>query len=177
MNISMTIKQKLICAFTVAVVFPMVALFLVNSSQMKSSIYGSYEEKIKADTEKIISYNLQKMLETTTNYISFLSTDSNIIQAAYYATEVGSLNDLQTLLDELVNEKLDISFLEVADLQGKIVYSTAPESKEIRQGKVLVQAQNKKQHVEFEFDNKTGKFNMHTAATIVRKGKVIGIIH
>ena len=173
----MSIKQKLIAAFAAAVMFPMIAIFLVNSSQMKSSIYGSYEEKIRADTEKIVSYNMEKMLETASNYISFLSSDSNIVQAAYYATAVGSINDLQTLVDTLVNEKLDISFLEFADLQGKIIYSTVPESKEISKGKVLAEAQNGKQHVELEFDKKTEKFRIHTAAAVERKGKSIGVIH
>lgn len=173
----MSIKQKLIAAFTAAVMFPMIAIFLVNSSQMKSSIYSSYEEKIRADTEKIVSYNMEKMLETASNYINFLSSDSNIVQAGYYATAVGSINDLQTLVDTLVNEKLDISFLEFADLQGKIIYSTVPESKEISRGKVLAEAQNGKQHAELEFDKKTEKFRIHTAAAVERKGKLIGVIH
>ncbi len=173
----MSIKQKLITAFTAAVMFPMIAIFLVNSSQMKSSVYGSYEEKIRADTEKIVSYNMDKMLETASNYISFLSSDSNIVQAAYYATALGSTNDLQTLVDTLVNEKLDISFLEFADLQGKIIYSTVPESKEISKGKVFAEAQNGKQHAELEFDKKTDKFRIHTAAVVKRKGKSIGVIH
>jgi methyl-accepting chemotaxis protein len=174
----MNLKQKLTAGFLVVVVIPLVAMLLINNSMMKSSIYGSYEEKVKADIEKIIKYNLQEKLQTASNYIKFLAMDSNVVQSTYYATAVGSVDDLKGLVNK-VREELDLSFLEVLDLKGKIVHSTAEErnGKNISQSKVIMKAQNGVQVVKFEFDEDARGFQIHTAARIKKNEKAIGIVH
>ncbi len=178
MMFKMNIKRKLIGGFLLVILVPMIAMLFFSISMMEESIYSSYEEKIKTDMEKIINTDLRKMLQTASNYIMFLSSDSNITQATYYGTVIGNVDNLKLSLNK-AREELELSYLEVINLDGKIVYSTTEDrvDKSIEQNEIIMDTLNGKQVLNFRLDNNSKLFQIQTAAIIKRKNKPIGIIH
>lgn len=171
----MNTKKKLIGGFMLTVAVPVLALLLVNTFAMKDAIWTSYEEKIRASVVAVTTRAFPEMLNITTNYISFLSSDANFVKAAYYALEIGNLDNIATLIPEQ-NAKLQLSFLNLIDNNGKIIYSTRTE----RVGQVLeksvipMKIKEGSAVTRFNHHDKSNVFMISSMAPVMQKGKHIG---
>jgi X-X-X-Leu-X-X-Gly heptad repeat protein len=144
---------------------------------MKRSISESYQEKMRDSIHNLVDENLDGMVVTTANYLEFLSQDSNVIQATYYATAVDSTENLEKQLGNRRNE-LRLSFLEVVDLKGRVVHSTmtGQEGKQIDQSVLFQRAREGNQEVRMERNDESGHFRIHSAVLIKRNKKPLAII-
>ena len=176
--ITMTIKKKLIIGSLLTVLLPMLAMLVLNISQMKTAIHTSYEDKIKSDMSRVIEQTMPGMMRKTVNYIDFLAMDANLVKASYYAINIGSITKIQKQLEKF-NDKLKLSFMEVSDLKGKIIYSTMKEriGRDRSEDAFFATVKEKGSDIRFFFDKDTGGFNMDAAAVILRKKNRIGIIY
>ena len=174
----LTLRQKLTVSLLSMAVVPTIVLFFVNSSMMKSAIFASHEERAKADTDMIVSRNLKNLEQVALNYAKFLSIDATVVQAAYYATALGSTADLQALLQK-VKEELGLSFVEFTDLRGNVLSSTLPNRKGalVDQSTIISESERKGGHVEFALIAEEKLFQIHAGAILNRGGASLGVIH
>lgn len=174
----MKVKYKLIGAFLLVALVPIVAMIIVNNQMMEDAIYSDYVKSGEDNTDRVINYIFPKMMDSAVNYVRFMSLDANLVKAAYYANTLSSPDDIKAMLPKFKDE-LALSFIELTNLKGKISYST----KESRIGTIIDQvsvissAKSGSQTIQFEYEKSIGKFIIHTAALIKRKGKPIGMLH
>ena len=174
----MNIKKKLIGGSLLTVLVPVLAMLVLNTSQIKSAIHTSYEDKVKSDVFRIIEQTIPEMMRKTMNYISFLSTDANLVKASYYAISIGSSANIQKQLGKF-NDKLKLSFMEISDPNGKIIHSTMKEriGRDRSGDGFFATVKEKGSHIRFFFNKDTGEFNIDAAEVIIRKKKRIGIVY
>ncbi len=177
--ITVNIRHKLTGAFIIVVLISTAVVIAVNLDRMEKAINSSYEKKAKADAIQTIDFVIRYMLETSSNYVQFLAKDSNLIKATYYAVNIGATQDLQTVLPKF-QDRLKLSFIEVMDLNGKILHSTQGSQERslfIHQSANTFDQRLGEYDATFEYDKNAKQFRIHTDAYIERKGKRIGSIH
>ncbi len=174
----MKIRHKLTASFFLVVLVPMVAMIFMTQSKMEAAITKDYEKKGKGDTQRVVEYVLPKLQEATLNYVKFLAMDANVVHASYYANVVDSPDDLKKRLNVSVQE-LGLSYIEVADKKGKITYSTIEErnGRNINDYEVVKNALSDKNRAYLERHPEFDQYVLHSAAKIIRKGKMIGVLH
>lgn len=173
----MKIKTKLTIGFLIIVILPMVSILFVTNMMMKSSVYAYYKEKLLFDVSEITSDSVSQMENTISNYILFLSDDSKINKAAYYATAIRDTDRIKKELDQTA-KKLDLSYIELIGKDGVIIYSTIKQ----RIGKPAdaIQFNNKGFFVGSSFGKLRSElftFNTQSASKLRRKKKWIATIH
>lgn len=175
---TMKIKHKLIGAFLIVAVVPIVAMMFVNNSMMSDAIYSDYTQKGKEDTERAAHYSIPKMIENAKNYVHFMSLDANLVKASYYANTLDSKDELKTLLSEFKGE-LGLSVAELTDMDGKITVSDDPSRIGVKVGNasIIKAAASGNQETRFEFDKDLNSLVVHTAALVERKGKAVGLLY
>lgn len=174
----MKVKHKLIGAFLLVALVPIVAMILVNNSMMEDAIYNDYVKRGEENTDRAVHYTFPKMMESAVNYVRFMSLDANLVKAAYYANVLSSADDIKVTLTKFKDE-LRLSEIELTDLEGKVTYSTLETriGTSIADELVITSAKNDVQNIQFEYEKRIGQFVIHTAALIKRKGKPVGILH
>ncbi len=173
----MKIKHKLIAAFLGVVLIPIITIIFINQSAMDQAITRDYQEKGKGDLQNLMHVAFPKLVGSTVNYINFMAMDANMVKAAYYANGLNSPKDLMELLTRYQTD-LGLSFIELTDEKGKITFSTVDgrvglklaEDEAAKAGEELKEA-------EFTVYPYFGKYVISTAVNVVRKGKLIGMLH
>ena len=173
----MNINQKLNGGFLAVVLIPMVAVLLANQNAMKESISGFYKESLKASINKIAVDDLHVMENGARNYMHFLSKDGRVIKSAYYATNIGNSEDMETILKE-AKQAFGISFLEFMDMSGNVVFSTSPERSKMNfsSDAFFKTASGDVQHTGLFFDPTLMKFRVQSAVLIKRHDQPIGLL-
>ncbi len=173
----MKIKHKLIAAFLAVVLIPIIAIIFVNQSAMDEAITHDYQVKGQSDLENFTHFALPKLADATVNYINFMALDSNIIKASYYANTLNTADDIKTALAKF-QQQLGLSFIEITDESGKVTFSSIESRAGTRLSNALISnAESDTKQVEFVIDPGFNQYTITTAATILRKGKSIGLIH
>ena len=97
-SVIMKIKSKLVGGFVLAVTVPAALLLMLNITNMAGAIRGTYEEKVRTSVVSATQRSFPGMVSTVANYISFLAADANLVKSAYYALEIGSLENVSTFI-------------------------------------------------------------------------------
>ncbi len=174
----MTLGRKLLISMVLMALVPMCAMLIASNTMMRDSIYVSYEDKINGDLEAIVTDKFLDMTKSADNYVKFLSLDANVIKATYYATALDQIEGLAGLLENLKSD-LDLSFMQVIDLDGNVVSSTIADRSggQVGDSIVVKEALSGGQIAALEMDKHSGHFHIQSAAMVQRKGKAIGIVH
>ncbi len=144
---------------------------------MDQAITRDYQEKGKGDLQNLMHVTFPNLVGSTVNYLNFMAMDANMVKAAYYANGLNTPKDLMEMLTRYQAD-LGLAFIELTDKEGKITYSTV----EGRAGNMLdtaeiARANDQMREAEFTVYPYFGKYVISTAVTVVRKGKVIGLLH
>ncbi|MBF0146216.1 MAG: methyl-accepting chemotaxis protein [Magnetococcales bacterium] len=173
----MRIKTKLISGFSLTVTVPIMALLVVNTFSMRDAIRASYEERIRASLSLATNRSFPGMVDTVMNYIDFLAADANFVKAAYYALEIGNIENIKTFLHEQ-NAKLKLSYLDLMDNRGTIIFSTLPER--IGHTEEKIDPPGNDEHkgavVRLQRQTQSGIFAIMATAPVVQKGKKLGTL-
>lgn len=119
----MKIKYKLAGSFVIVTLVSIVAVVYTYHAMMTGAIQKSYEYNARENAVTMADQAIQQMLEKSANYTGFLAKDTPLIQAAYYATLLGSPEDAERLMNEY-QERLGLSFINLISPSGELVYST-----------------------------------------------------
>ena len=165
----MNINRKLTASFVLVVLLSVVAIIYVNHVTMTRTIHSSYQKFAKSNATQISKTILHTLYESSTNYVRFLSQDSNVVRATYYANAVGDTQDLSRILPDF-KERLQLSFIQVRKLDGEHLYSVFGD----QTGASLHDDGEHEGY--FGYEPLLGKFLIHGSARVLRKGKAVGVL-
>ena len=173
------IRYKLTLAIMSTVLILMFASTFINLKQLQEVIHRNYEQKgIDAVT---LTHNLsfQRLIEVTENYTNFLTQDSNVRQAVFELISLGQEQDVVEILPQYAS-KLNLSFLEVIDLNGSIRYSTLNDASTGNYNilaPLVSSASEGLQVTRLSYEDKKNTFLIHSTSVIKRHNEAIAVLH
>jgi methyl-accepting chemotaxis protein len=172
----MKIKHKLLLSFPALSILPIIALGAAMAVVLSNSLGVAREDAVREQLGAVVGAGLHETRDAVQNYTSFLAADSALVKSAYYAVSVGSADDVNTVLKQMA-DRLELSTLEVADPQGKIIAS-------LQSGRVgksldakLVNLANQPKPGTSTLSDEAGLISVSSAALIKRSDSSIAILH
>jgi len=116
---SITLRFKILGALLILSVVPVIATMVVIMWNLEQQL----SQNVKENTDKIASF-----VEATTtrsqvekgNYLELMASNTNIVNAVYYATLTGDSEQMSGILID-IREQLDFDILEVLDPAGNLL--------------------------------------------------------
>ncbi len=170
----MKIRYKLIAAFLLVVLVPLAFISYMHDAKMSEAILKSYEDNNKSRLD-VVQSEIERLTASAENYIHFLANDSALIKASYYAAELESVQDLARILPE-ARTKVGLSYLEVIDLNGKLVFSTLNKDSPYS-AHSMHKTEGMPKTAVLWFNSDMQEYEIHKASLITRKKVPIGYMH